>query len=472
MQRKYGLFTAICLIVGTVVGSGVFFKAQNILNATGGNLGLGVLAWLLGGCIMIFCILAFSSMAQKYEKVNGLVDYAEAAVGPRYAYFMGWFSAVIYLPAMTGVLAWVSARYTLEFVTNTWSGFPMLIPAAEGGCIIGPECMALTLLYLVASYVMNALSPKLAGKFQTSTTVIKFVPLTLMAVVGIIVGLVAPAHQLTENFQVVGAAANGGGGKALLTAVCATAFAYEGWIVTTSINAELKDSKKNLPRALIIGGIIIAAIYILYYLGVAGGASVEDLMVKGAPTAFTNIFGKLGNILTLFVAVSCLGTLNGLMMGSTRAMYALSARKQGPKPELFGQVDPTSNMTTNSAVVGLLVCALWGVYFYVANLFGTMGGMVAFKGTALESVAFAFDSSEIPIITMYAMYIPIFINWIRKEKDESSVRRFVLPILAILACCFIVYACLVSKKMENFWYIIVFGVIMGLGALLKNGKKK
>lgn len=472
MQRKYGLFTAICLIVGTVVGSGVFFKAQNILNATGGNLGLGVLAWLLGGCIMIFCILAFSSMAQKYEKVNGLVDYAEAAVGPRYAYFMGWFSAVIYLPAMTGVLAWVSARYTLEFVTNTWPGFPMLIPAAEGGCIVGPECMALTLLYLVASYVMNALSPKLAGKFQTSTTVIKFIPLTLMAVVGIIVGLVAPAHQLTENFQVVGAAANGGGGKALLTAVCATAFAYEGWIVTTSINAELKDSKKNLPRALIIGGIIIAAIYILYYLGVAGGASVEDLMAKGAPTAFTNIFGKLGNILTLFVAVSCLGTLNGLMMGSTRAMYALSARKQGPKPELFGQVDPTSNMTTNSAVAGLLVCALWGVYFYVANLFGTMGGMVAFKGTALQSVAFAFDSSEIPIITMYAMYIPIFINWIRKEKDESPVRRFVLPILAIVACCFIVYACIVSKKMENFWYIIVFAAIMGLGALLKNSKKK
>ena len=238
----------------------------------------------------------------------------------------------------------------------------MLIPAAEGGCIIGPECMALTLLYLVASYVMNALSPKLAGKFQTSTTVIKFIPLTLMAVVGIIVGLLGKDQQLAANFAVQGAMdGKGGGASALLTAVCATAFAYEGWIVTTSINAELKDSKKNLPLALIIGGIIIGAIYIFYYLGLAGGASVEDLMAKGAPTAFTNIFGKLGNILTLFVAVSCLGTLNGLMMGSTRAMYALAARKQGPKPELFGQVDPTSNMTTNSAVVGLLVCALWGV---------------------------------------------------------------------------------------------------------------
>ena len=295
MERKYGLFTAICLIVGTVVGSGVFFKGQNILNATGGNLSLGVLAWLLGAAIMIFCILAFSSMATKYEKVNGLVDYAEAAVGPRYAYFMGWFSAVIYLPAMTGVLAWVSARYTLEFVTNVWPTFPMLIPAAQGGCIVGPECMALTLLYLVLVYAMNALAPKMAGKFQTSTTVIKFIPLTVMAVVGIIVGLVSPAQQLSANFQVMGAVdGNGGGAAALLTAVCATAFAYEGWIVTTSINAELKDSKKNLPLALIIGGIIIGGIYILYYLGLAGGESVEVLMGAGAPAAFTKVFGKLG----------------------------------------------------------------------------------------------------------------------------------------------------------------------------------
>ena len=462
MERKYGLFTAICLIVGTVVGSGVFFKAQNILVVTGGNLGIGALAWFLGGAIMIFCILAFSAMAQKYEKVNGLVDYAEAAVGPRYAYYMGWFSATIYLPAMTSVLAWVSARYTLEFLSSVMPSFPL-----NDGPIVGAETMILTMVYLVLSYAMNTLSPKLAGKFQTSTTIIKFIPLSLMAIVGIIVGLVGPAQQLGENFKVLGAAENGGGGKALLTAVCATAFAYEGWIVTTSINAELKDSKKNLPRALVLGSIVIISIYLLYYLGVAGGASVETLMEKGAPTAFTNIFGKLGNILTLFVAISCLGTLNGLMMGVTRGIYALAARKQGPNPKLFSQVDPTSNMTTNSAVIGLVVTALWGAYFSFANLMGTLEGAVAFKGTIFESVIMKFDSSEIPIITMYAMYLPIFICWMKKEKNETPIRRFVLPILAVISSAFVVYACIASKKMENFWYIIVFAAIMALGAFYK-----
>ena len=91
LERKYGLFTAICMVVGIVIGSGVFFKAQTILQKTEGDLGLGIVAWIIGGCIMLSCILAFSVMAQKYEKVNGVVDYAEATVGSRYAYYIGWF---------------------------------------------------------------------------------------------------------------------------------------------------------------------------------------------------------------------------------------------------------------------------------------------------------------------------------------------------------------------------------------------
>ena len=83
LTKKYGLFTAICMVVGIVVGSGIFFKAQDILDATGSNLKIGVLAWLIGGAIMLFCLLAFSSMAQKYEKVNGIVDYSEALVGSK-----------------------------------------------------------------------------------------------------------------------------------------------------------------------------------------------------------------------------------------------------------------------------------------------------------------------------------------------------------------------------------------------------
>ncbi|MBO4881403.1 MAG: APC family permease [Firmicutes bacterium] len=470
LERKYGLFTAICMVVGIVIGSGVFFKAQTILQKTEGNMPLGIVAWIIGGLIMIFCILAFAAMAQRYEKVNGIVDYAEATVGPRYGYYIGWFLSIIYYPSLTVILAWLTARYTLVFITSCWPNFPLVIPAEQGGCVIGPECMCLMMFFLVCAYLVNALSPKLAGKFQTTTTVIKLVPLFLMAVVGVIVGLIGPNHMLVSNFATASASA-GGSAAPLLASVCATSFAYEGWIIATSINAELKDAKRNLPKALIIGGIIIIVTYICYYIGVAGGASVEVLMAEGATKAFVNIFGGvLGNILNLFVAISCAGTMNGLMLGCCRGIYSLAARGEGPKPKLFAQVDKASNLPNNSAVFGLLLCAFWGCYFVLASLLETWGSVKAFSGTAFESVPFSFDASELPIITIYAMYIPIFINWMRQAKDETGARRYVIPVLAIAGSLFMVYASLVGHRMENFWYLIVFAVVMLIGKAFYKGR--
>ena len=458
LQRKYGLFTAICMVVGIVIGSGVFFKAQTVLQKTGGDMPMGVLAWIIGGAIMLVCLLTFSFMGQKYERVNGLVDYAEATVGPRYGYYMGWFTATIYFPGMTSALAWLSARYTLEFITSASPGFPMTIPAEQGGCIIGPECMALTLFYLCMTYGMNALSPKLAGKFQTSTTIIKLIPLGLMAVVGLIYGLAN--GQLQENF-VNNAQVSAASDSPLFAAVCATAFAYEGWIIATSINAEIKDSKKNLPKALVLGGIIIVAVYLLYYIGVAGGASNQELIDKGATLAFTNIFGGvLGNILNLFIAISCLGTTNGLMLACTRSMYSIADRGEGPAPEMYGQLDPKTNMPANSAVFALMVTAAWFLYFYASNLAGIWTG------------PFVFDSTELPIITIYLMYLPILIQWMRKEKEQPVLRRFILPILALCGSVFMVVACALSHKTACLWYLIVFAVIMVIGGVADKARKK
>ena len=316
LQRKYGLFTAICMVVGIVIGSGVFFKAQTILQKTGGDMPLGIVAWLIGGAIMLVCLLTFSYMGQKYEKVNGLVDYAEATVGPRYGYAIGWFSSVIYLPAMTSVLAWLTAQFTLEFILSVAPGFTLT--GANTPVAIGPDCMVLTLFFMCASYAVNAISPRLAGKLQTTTTVIKLIPLGLMAVVGVAYGFAN--GTLTQNFQTP-AQTQDISQFPLFAAVCATAFAYEGWIIATSINSEIHNSKWNLPKALSIGGIVIIAVYIFYYVGVAGGATNQQLIDTGATIAFTNIFGNvLGNILKLFIALSCLGTLNGLMMATSRGM--------------------------------------------------------------------------------------------------------------------------------------------------------
>ena len=451
LQKRYGLLTAICMVVGIVIGSGVFFKAQTILQKTGGNMPLGILAWIIGGVIMLTCLLAFSVMAQKFEKVNGIVDYAEACVGSKYAYYVGWFLTIIYYPCLTSVLSWLSARYTLVFITSIAPDFPLLGLGAAAGAetVLGPECMSLAMFYMCCAYAVNALSPKLAGKLQVSTTIIKLIPLFLMAIVGIVVGIAN--GTLANNFNTladVGTTST----SPLFASVCATAFAYEGWIIATSINAELKDAKKNLPRALVIGAIIIIATYIFYYVGVAGGATNQELIDSGATVAFINVFGNvLGNILNLFIAISCIGTMNGLMLGCVRGLYSIAVRGRGPAPHVFSQIDKETNMPHNSAIVGLLLCGFWGLYFFLANLAGTWSG------------PFVFDSSELPIITIYMLYLPIFVMWIKKATDETAMRRYVLPLLAICGSLFMIYASIMGHGIACFWYLIVFAGVMAVG---------
>lgn len=458
LTRKYGLLTAICMVVGTVIGSGVFFKAQNVLEATGGNMPLGIVAWVITGLIMVICSAQFAVMATKYEKVNGIIDYAEATCGKGYAYYLAWFLLHIYYPGMTSVLSWVSARY---------------FGALFGWNLVSAEVMALSGFFLILSYTINALSPKLAGKFQISATVIKLIPITLMAIVGTIAGFVN--GTLTTNFTTVVTDAVGGASGALFAAVVATVFAYEGWIVATSINAELENPKKNLPIALVVGSLIVVAAYVLYYIGIAGGAPNEVLMQnEGTIIAFRNIFSSVGGaILNICIVISCMGTLNGLMVATTRGMYAIAARGEGPARETFSQIDKATNMTTNSAIWGLFISSLWLIYFYGANLASGWFGM------------FNFDSSELPIITIYAMYIPMFIIWMKKEKELGVFKRFVLPLLSIIACVFMVYAAVYAHGINPYltakangafsfpvlFYLIVFAVIMLLGTIFRKSKK-
>ena len=83
-----------------------------------------------------------------------------------------------------------------------------------------------------------------------------------------------------------------------------------------------------------------------------------------------------------------------------------------------------------------------------------------------------FDSSELPIITIYLMYLPILIMWMVKEKDQNVLRRFVFPILALCGSIFMVVACIASHGWACLWYLIVFAVIMVIGGLLNTARKK
>lgn len=458
LEKKFGLFMAICMVIGIVIGSGVFFKAQDILIDTGGNMLLGVIALFIGGIVMIICATTFANFASKYEKVNGLVDYAEAIVGKKYGYFVGWFASFIYFPAMTSVLAWVSSRYTLVLFGVT--------------DITGGLCMTLAGLYLVSVYVLNILSPKLAGKFHISSTLIKLIPLIIMILIGTISGLIN--RNLINSFNYN--STNNAGFDSIFSAIVAASFAYEGWIIATTINSELKDSKKNLPKALIIGTFIVMIIYITYFISLSGAASIDSLSSEGSTKAFINLFGNIGGtIFNAFIVISCLGTLNGLMLACTRGLYSLSIRNMGPKSEVLKEVDEHTNMPYNAGVIALLTCFVWLFYFYCSNL----------NSPSILGI-FSFDSSELPIVTTYALYIPIFIMFIKKEGKKDKFKNLVLPIIACICCLFMIFAAVYAHgilpfkeglKNDTFtfpvlFYLIIFSIIMLTGMLCNKKKQK
>lgn len=284
---------------------------------------------------------------------------------------------------------------------------------------------------------------------------IKMIPLVLMAVVGTVVGLTNGV--LIQNFATAGTATVSAD-KGLMQSVVAVAFAYEGWILATSINAELKDAKRNLPRALVLGAFVVVVTYILYYIGLSGAVTTDELMASGqaaAKMAFQRMFGTAaGTGVFVLIVISCLGTLNGLTLANCRAFYALAARGNGPKPELFNKVDPATNMPSNSSILSLAFSAFWLLYFYGANLGGGWFG------------SFDFDSSELPIITLYGLYIAIFVQFMRKETELNTFRRVVMPLLGLVGCAFMVYAAFAGHGWSNvLHYLVIFAVFMAVGNL-------
>lgn len=435
MKKKYGIWTAIAMVVGVVIGSGVFFKADDVLSLTKGNILLALVAWIIGAISMIFGALVFSEFAQRIQNTNGIVDYAEAAYGKKFGYLVGWFNGVLYFTPLSAILAWISAMYT------------MILFEVEGPDN-HPYTWALAFVYMVLMYLLNYFAPVIAGHFQITTTVVKLIPLGFIAVAGSIFGI---KEGVTIDNFVHAATTIKRDMPSLASAVVATAFAYEGWIVATTINNEIKDAKKNLPKALIIGAFIVLIVYVAYFLGVTGVLSTDEIMAQGnnsVNNAANVLFGSAGAILlTAFVVISCLGTLNGLVISSIRMPYALAIRGQGPAPKKMAKLGKVIQMPLYSVLFAFCLSTFYLLIWYGSfqNWFGRF-----------------ISIDEIPIVLIYGFYIFLYIWYMRTFKDLSFLKRFVVPSLAILGSLVILYGGITNPSIGIYLLISVVIIVAGL----------
>lgn len=459
IKKHYGIWTGIAMVVGIVIGSGVFLKAGGVLKLAGGNLKLSILAWFIGGLIMITSSFCFAVFATKVTKYNGVVDYVEVASNEKIGYSLAWMITSFYYPIVASIVALFAGSYFFKMIglnigLTDWQNF----------------LFAFGIITLVV--IMNYLSPIIASRFQISATVVKLIPILLIAIGGLFASLI-----VGNDYGIINAFKNNAEGYELNfgEAVKKTAFAYEGWVCATAINAELKDSKKNLPKALVGGTIAILVFYIVYYVSLSAilGNEANIIQDEKAPiVAFQKMFGTIGgSIFTFFIMISCLGTVNGVTMGCCRGMYTMSCRGQGIAPEKFSKIGKNKNISFLSCIYGygciLLMLLVWYLAMHNVWIFGHLGSM-----------------DEIICAIIYAIYITMYIFIMKNFKELNVVKRFILPGLAIIGSLFFticgtgLYQLITTGKTNSlidFLVFLVLFIILMLPSLFfyhKDGKKE
>lgn len=459
IKKQYGIWTGIAMVVGIVIGSGVFLKAGGVLKLAGGNLKLSILAWFIGGLIMITSSFCFAVFATKVTKYNGVVDYVEVASNEKIGYSLAWMITSFYYPIVASIVALFAGSYFFKMIglnigLTDWQNF----------------LFAFGIITFVV--IMNYLSPIIASRFQISATVVKLIPILLIAIGGLFASLI-----VGNDYGIINAFKNNAEGYELNfgEAVKKTAFAYEGWVCATAINAELKDSKKNLPKALVGGTIAILVFYIVYYVSLSAilGNEANIIQDEKAPiVAFQKMFGTIGgSIFTFFIMISCLGTVNGVTMGCCRGMYTMSCRGHGIAPEKFSKIGKNKNISFLSCIYGygciLLMLLVWYLAMHNVWIFGHLGSM-----------------DEIICAIIYAIYITMYIFIMKNFKELNVVKRFILPGLAIIGSLFFticgtgLYQLITTGKTNSlidFLVFLVLFIILMLPSLFfyhKDGKKE
>ena len=444
VKKQYGLWTGIAMVIGIVIGSGVFLKAGGVLSLSGGDLKISILAWFVGGVIMVASGFCFAVFATRITKYNGVIDYVETVTNKKIGYGLAWLMTTFYYPIIASIVSLFAGSYFFKLIGSNvgltdWQNF------------------LFAFVILILTTVLNYLSPMISAKFQVSSTVIKLIPIGVIAIAGLFASFI-----VGSDYGIINAFGNEAAGFDVNfgEAVKKTAFAYEGWVCATAINAELKDSKKNLPKALVFGTIAILVFYIIYYVSLSAflgnaGTIIQD---ANAPIAvFEKIMGKVGGALfTVFIMISCLGTVNGLVISCSRGMYTMSCRGQGPAPEKFSKLGKNQSVSLLSCLYGLgcmiLMLAVWYLAMHGVKPFTYLGSM-----------------DEIVCAIIYAVYITMYIYIIKNFKDCNVFQRYIMPIIAIIGSVFFVicgtgiYQLIATGSADS---LIAFAVFLGLFAIL------
>jgi len=319
LSRDLGVSHASAVVVGTIIGSGIFLVPAEMMQAVG-SARLVYLAWLVGGVLSFFGALTYAELGAMKPQAGGEYVYVRDAYGPLGGFLYAWTWFVIAKPASVATIATGLVRILGTF--PIFSFFPtnaILVPFA----ITWGQLVAIAAAILIS--LLNYVGVKKAGEFQLIFTVLKVV-IILGIVVVCFSGAGSAAGRGWSNFATTFTGAKGGV-AGFMAALVAALWAYDGWNDLNMVAGEVKRPERNIPIALIAGVATVGILYVLVNAGVQYvlPASAIAASPRPASDAVALVMGHFGaSIVSAGMAISMLVTLNGTIMSGARVPYAVA----------------------------------------------------------------------------------------------------------------------------------------------------
>ncbi|XP_073688036.1 asc-type amino acid transporter 1 [Garra rufa] len=336
LKKEIGLLSACTIIIGNIIGSGIFISPKGVLEHSG-SVGLALLVWMLGGGVAALGSFCYAELGVTIPKSGGDYSYVTEIFGGLMGFLLLWSAVLIMYPTTLAVIALTFSNYVLQPV------FPHCIPPFIATRLLSTICI------LFLTWV-NCYSVRLATRIQDVFTVGKLLALGLIITVGLVQIFGGNYESLTPQVAFMFNKAPSIGQIAL--AFLHASFAFSGWNFLNYVTEEVVDPRRNLPRAIYISIPLVTIVYTLTNIAYFSSMSPEELLSSNAVavTFGEKLLGVFSTLMPISVALSTFGGINGYLFTSSRLCF--SGAREGHLPSLLAMI----HFKHCTPIPALLVC--------------------------------------------------------------------------------------------------------------------
>lgn len=321
LKQRISLFNGCTIIIGVIVGSGIFVSPKGVLQEAG-SVGLSLLVWLCSGAFAMLGALCYAELGTTIPKSGGDYTYIHEAFGSLPSFLFLWIELMVVMPTTNAIISLTFANYALKpFFLN---------------CEVPPMSVNLLAACTIALLTfVNCYNVQWATRFNDVFTTTKVAALICIILVG--VAWILLGH--TEYFEMPDVLE---GSQKKVSSIAfsfyAGVFSFTGFSYLNFVTEELKDPYRNLPRAIYISVPVITLIYILVNVAYFAVLSVDEILESEAVavTFASKVMGPLAPLMPIFVAISCFGCLNGVIFTTSRMFFA--GARDGHLPRLLSMI--------------------------------------------------------------------------------------------------------------------------------------